>query len=150
MIIRAASALISVMPQTPIWLMANSWMKRLKGFDQLCVWMTHKLFTRMAGTYGFIASLSLLLVPEKASTRAECIHGLDTFLEGQHCSVLYLATEGLDFPAGIPVFPPDGVGKFIRHTPEDLKLNLPAGVYEESGELLLNFGQTSVLDSKYL
>jgi len=148
MIIRAAGALISVMPQMPIWLMTNSWSKFSQGFDQLRAWMTHKLFTRMTGAYGFITSPPLPLVPEKAFTQAERIRRLNTRLEDQHSSVLCLAPESLDFPAGIPVFPPDGVGKFNRHMLEDLKRNLPAGVYDESGILLQNFGQTSDLDFK--
>ena len=150
MVFWAAFALSSVLPMPQIWLMTSAWTNRTKGFDQLRTWLTRMLFTRLAGIYGFITTPPMPPVPEEVRERAASIRKLDNRLREQSASVLCLAPEGMDFPAGVLGFPPDGTGKFISHLSKDLKRILPVGVYEEDGELILNFGSPYTLDLKYL
>ena len=150
MVFWAAAALSTVLPTPPIWLMTSAWTDRTKGFDLLRTWLTRMLFTRLAGIYGFITSPPMPPVPEEVRERAVSIRRLVNRLREQSNPVLCLAPEGMDFPDGVLGFPPDGTGKFILHLSKDLKRILPVGVYEENGELILNFGRSYTLDLEYL
>lgn len=150
MVFWAASALSAVLPQPPIWMMTSAWTDRSKGFDQLRTWLTRRLFIRLAGIYSFVTTPPMPPVPQEVNERAASIRRLMRRLSEQPNPVLCLAPEGMDFPAGVLGFPPDGTGKFILHLSKDLKRILPVGVYEEDGELILNFGKPYTLDSKYL
>jgi hypothetical protein len=140
MVFWAALVISAALPQIPIWLMTSAWTDRTRGLDQLRTWLTGKLFDRLAFLYGFVTTPPMPPAPEDASERAMSIRKLDHRLHEQSAPILCLAPEGMDFPDGIPGFPPEGTGKFISYLLKDLKRILPVGVFEEDGKLSVNFG----------
>ena len=146
MVIWAAIALSTALPQSPIWLMTGAWTDRKAGIDWLRTALTSAIFRRLAEIYGFVTMPPMPPVPEEAAERALSIRRLIGILRKNSNSVLCIAPEGMDFPGGQLGIPHPGTGKMILQMTNSLKRILPVGVYEESGRLVVNFGAPFLLE----
>ena len=139
-IVWAAAALSAVMPMRPTWVMTSAWTKRSGFFDQVQTRATQILFSRFATTYGAITMPPMPPHPKEIADRAVSIRKIIRCLRNEPRTILCLAPEGEDLLTGGLGQPHPGTGKLISMISMHLETILPVGVFEQKGNLIINFG----------
>jgi hypothetical protein len=112
------------------------------------------LLRRISQTYGFTTMPPMPPRPKDIEKRAYSVRAVLSYARAHPRAILGLAPEGGDQPGGILNWPAPGAGRFISllACPDQNKdaahhrlihgfSIIPAGVYEETGSLHLNFGK---------
>jgi len=145
----AALGIAAYLEEDQIWLMTSAWTKRTRGVDRLKTAVTRHVFMRLADMYGFITTPPLPLIAEELPERAESVRKLIRILRENPEKIFCIAPEGQDFENGALGFPPPGTGKLIHQIQEKEGCIIPAGVWEEDGSLIIQFGKSYVIEEFY-
>lgn len=118
------------------WIMTTAW-THLGPLEPLSRW----LFPRLAEVYDFTTSPPMPPDPAEVEARARAVRQVLNFTRQAPAPVVGLAPEGRDNPKGVLGDPPSGVGRFIEKLLPTCQQIIPIGVYEDSANLCLSFGQ---------
>lgn len=97
-------------------------------------------FRRLAIIYGFTSMPPMPPAPGEAEARAEAVRRVLDYARRTPEPAIGLAPEGQDHPGGVLCSPPPGVGRFVSLLAEHCSRIVPAGIYEEGGRLVTQFG----------
>ncbi len=107
--------------------------------------LTQWLFRRLAKSYGLTAMPPMPSQSGQEALRARAVRHILAQAKAGGRTVIGLAPEGADNPAGSLRRPPRGIGRFVALLAnEGLQLQ-PAGLYEAEGYLNLCFGEPMVI-----
>lgn len=123
----------------------DDWMGRQKDRE----WRF--ILGRVIQTYDFIGMPAIPPRPNELADRSNAIRRIVTYLRSAPNPCLGFAPEGRDSPDGMLNMPYPGVGRLLAYLTNSFKLAVqPAGIYEEHGSLILNFGNPYYLDAPQL
>ncbi len=145
LIIWAAMAIAVTLNRPMIWVMTRAWTNRSGGLDAIRSWLTSCLLKRVAKIYGFVTMPPMPPDPSEQIERTISVRNIMQAVRTQADAVLCLAPEGRDFPPGKLGAPPPGTGKFLTYLSRYYTQILPAGVYEQEGHLVVQFGTPDAL-----
>jgi hypothetical protein len=140
LIIWAAMAIAVTLNQPMIWVMTRAWTNRSGGLDAVWSWLSSCMLKRLAEIYGFVTMPPMPPDPAEQTERAISVRNIMQAVRTQADAVLCLSPEGRNFPEGNLGAPPPGTGKFLAYLSNYYCQILPVGVYEQDGQLVVQFG----------
>ena len=108
--------------------------------------ITHWLFPRMAGLFGFTPMPAMPPDPDQIEQRAEAVRAVLKYARETQQPIIGLAPEGGDASGGVLSSLPPGVGRFIHLLNTECPWILPVGVWIEDGQIYLKFGSPYQMD----
>lgn len=136
------TAVISaVVPKDIYWTMADAFTYPDQPFGRLKRYLSHQVLIRVAHVYEFNSMPPMPPSPLEVRERARSVQRLMQAVREQPEILLGLAPEGGDQPGGVLSLPPEGFGKLALFLAERGMRFYPVGVYEESGKLVVHFGE---------
>lgn len=135
-----AFAISSLVEQDIHWLMTAAWMMDDKWYGGVLRSLSHRLFARLAKIYHFTTMPPMPAQPRDAAEQAEAVRRILSLAHGIDLPVIGFSPEGRDFTGSRLGWPPYGAGRFVYHINKMGYRILPAGVYEEDGQMRVQFG----------
>jgi hypothetical protein len=135
-----ALALAATVPVEMHFVMTGALTYPGKWFASLGEAGSRWLLKRLSHIYEFTTMPPMPPRPKDVKARARSVLATLAHARNHPQDILGLAPEGGDQPGGVLTMPPPGAGRFIGLLSEMGFPILPVGVYEEAGELCLNFG----------
>jgi hypothetical protein len=125
----------AVYPLNVHWVVTSGWENSgwLKGF-------THWLFPFGSKILGFTPMPAMPPSPTEAEQRARAVRQVLSYVSQTAHPIVGLAPEGADTPGGVLGKLPPGVGRFIYLLSEYCPQILPVGVWKDTRQIKLKFG----------
>lgn len=133
--------------QSVHWIMTSYWSAPGKWYAAIQHWLTRRLFTRLARMYGFSGMPPVPLAETDAAESAGAVRHILTLAKSLPAGrenpprVFGFVPEGRDFPGAKLGWPPYAAGRFVHQLNRTGYQILPAGLYEEDGQMILRFGR---------
>jgi len=99
------------------------------------------LLKRISRAYGFTTMPPMPPRPQDVEARARSVRAVLSYIKSHPQTILGLAPEGGDQPGGLLNQPAPGAGRFVALLTGAGVPIVPVGVYEDEGNLCLNFGE---------
>jgi hypothetical protein len=130
----------AVMGREIHWIMTSTWRTVAGSSNPWLVRLSTILLRRAARMYGFTSMPPMPPRPAEAQARASAVRRVLRHIDSSQETIVGLAPEGRDNPAGVLIPPPAGVGRFAcQLARRNLRL-LPTGMFEADGRLCLQIG----------
>lgn len=123
------------------WMMTNAWVVNGKWYSAALKSITRRIFLRLAKVYGFSTTPPIPGLPEDMAERAVSVRKILSLAHAGQTRIIGYLPEGRDFEGSRLGWPPDGSGRFVHQLNRMGYKILPAGLYEEDGQLRVRFGE---------
>jgi len=142
----SAFAVSASIPGEPHWIMTGELtFPRHPWIALIGMPLSRWALGRVARVYGFTAMPPMPPRPRDVAARAAAVRRVLRYAAAHRAAFIALSPEGGDQPAGRLTMPPSGAGRFCLLLASAGFNFLPAGLYEEHGQLTLHFGEPYVL-----
>ncbi|MGD2162110.1 MAG: hypothetical protein PVG02_08490 [Anaerolineales bacterium] len=135
-----ALAISSVIQIDLHWVVTSAWVYTDHLRAMTITPVSRWLLRRIAYSYDFTAMPAMPPREEDTQRRAAAVRSLLRYVKQTAQPMLGFAPEGFDSVTGQLQKPPEGVGRLLAHFANAGLKWSPVGVYEEGGNLILNFG----------
>jgi 1-acyl-sn-glycerol-3-phosphate acyltransferase len=135
-----ALALAAVVPEEIHFVMTGELTWEGRRFALLGSAGSRWLLRRLADMYGFTRMPPMPPRRKDVALRARSVRQALRYAEEHPQAVIGLSPEGGDQPGGILTRPAEGAGRFLSHLAARGFPITPAGIFEQSGELVIQFG----------
>jgi hypothetical protein len=132
-----AAAVSACLPGEVYWTMTAALTDRGGLYEALSRAVIHR-FSRV---YGFNLMPPMPPRPQEARQRSLAVKRLMDQVKANPQGILGFAPEGRDIPGGVLGWPPPGVGRLMAQLGGMGVQFLPCAVYEQSGRLVIGFGE---------
>jgi 1-acyl-sn-glycerol-3-phosphate acyltransferase len=144
-----ALAVSAAVPVELTWTMTAAWTAVNTPWMRVKSALSTILFPRLAQVYGFIPMPPMPPRPHETLARAKAVRQILAAAHSQPPRLLALAPEGQDPTGGGLMHPHPGVGRMLARLAGLGCVFHPVGVYENSPELVLDFGPRLLMSLPY-
>ena len=120
--------------------MTSAWTFPGKWYAPVGRKISELVIQRLARVYDITITPPMPPTPQEMAARTAAIRELVNYARKTQNAMIAITPEGQDFPGAILGDPPPGSGRLMRQFARMGFTILPAAIYEENGELHLNFG----------
>jgi 1-acyl-sn-glycerol-3-phosphate acyltransferase len=135
-----ALSIAATLPMEAHTIMTNEWTAPGKWYEPLKSAASKLLFNRLARMYGFTPMPPMPPREKDVAGRAKAVRSVLAHVDENPDAALLLAPEGGDSPDGKLMAPPSGAGRFLLLLAGKGLSFVPAGGWDEAGELCIRFG----------